>query len=202
MVSHTQQTMIPEPAQRQLWTQLHCLYLLAMMAMIAAILTTAMVYQFSEGELPCPLCLLQRLAMFGVCFGLVLQFRYGVSFQNSGISLLFAIFLLIVSVRQTLLDIYPREGHEYIGSAVFGLHMPVWSVLIALALITAFAVQMLLWGDGRQNKGISLSKFPVLRSLAVVLSLYIVLIAAINTASVFVQCGLGQCHTTGYALLK
>ncbi|MBX8814655.1 disulfide bond formation protein DsbB, partial [Ochrobactrum sp. MR34] len=81
----------------------------------------------------------------------------------------------------------------YIGSAVFGLHMPVWSVLIALALITAFAVQMLLWGDARQNRRISLRKFPALRSLAVVFSLYIVLLAAINTASVFVQCGLGQC---------
>ena len=202
MVSHTQQTIIPDPSQRQLWMQLHFLYLLAMMGMLATILTTAMVYQYADGELPCPLCLLQRLAMFGVCFGLVLQFRYGASFQNSGISLFFAVFLLIVSVRQTLLDIYTRAGHEYIGSTVFGLHMPVWSVLIALALITAFAAQMLLWGDVRHNRRISLRKFPVLRSVAVILSLYVVLIAAINTASVAVQCGLGQCHTTGYALLK
>lgn len=201
-MSHTQHTTIADAAQRPLWTQLHFFYLLAMMAMVAAILTTAMVYQYAYGELPCPLCLLQRLAMFGVCFGLVLQFRYGVSFQNSGISLLFAIFLLIVSVRQTLLDIYFRPGHEYIGSVVFGFHMPVWSVLIALALIVAFAAQMLLWGDARQHIRISLKDFPVLRSLAVVLSLYVVLIGTINTVSVFVQCGLEQCHTTGYALLK
>jgi hypothetical protein len=29
-----------------------------------------------------------------------------------------------------------------------------------------------------------------------------VLICAINFASVVVQCGAGQCHTTGYALLS
>ena len=46
--------------------------------------------------------------------------------------MLFALLLLIVSVRQTLLDITPRPGHSYVGSAVFGLHMPVWSVIISV----------------------------------------------------------------------
>jgi hypothetical protein len=35
-----------------------------------------------------------------------------------------------------------------------------------------------------------------------VLSLYLIAVALINVRSVVVQCGLGQCHTTGYALLK
>src|SRR5215510_10401786 len=103
-------------------TLLNDLALLAMLLVIAAILTTAMTLQYAYGELPCPLCLLQRVALFGVCFGIMQNFRSGFSYQNTGFSLLFAILLLIVSVRQSLLDIYPRPGHEYIGSAIFGIH--------------------------------------------------------------------------------
>ena len=184
------------------WTRLHFLYLLGMLLVIAGILTAAMVLQYAHGELPCPLCLLQRVAMLGVCFGIMLQFRTGLTFQNSGITLLFAIFLLIVSVRQTLLDIYPRTGHEYIGSAVFGLHMPVWSILIALALIAATALQLIIWGGSHYRKGARVKPFPLVRVGAIILSLYVVAIGVVNMASVYVQCGIGECHTTGYALLK
>jgi disulfide bond formation protein DsbB len=176
------------------------LYMLGMMAVIAAILTAAMVMQYAYGELPCPLCLLQRAAMLGVCFGLMQNFRNGFSDRNLGYSLLFSVFLLIVAVRQTLLDIYPRPGHEYVGSAVLGLHMPVWSILIAVTLITAFAVKLCVIGteDGSPPPD---RKSPV-GMLAMVLSLYVIAIALINFGSVVVQCGLGQCHTMGYALLK
>ena len=74
-------------------------FMLGMMAVIAAILTAAMVMQYGHGELPCPLCLLQRAAMFGVCFGLMQNFRHGFSDRNLGYSLLFSAFLLIVAVR-------------------------------------------------------------------------------------------------------
>ncbi len=49
--------------------QLYDLFLFAMMLVMAEILTFAMVLQYRGGEIPCPLCLLQRVAMFGVCFG-------------------------------------------------------------------------------------------------------------------------------------
>ena len=174
--------------------------MLAMMAVIAAILTAAMVMQYAFGELPCPLCLLQRVAMLGVCFGLMQNFRNGFSDRNLGYSLLFSVFLLIVAARQTLLDIYPRPGHEYVGSAVLGLHMPVWSILIAVALISAFALRLCVLGteDGSRPP----DRKSSLGRLATALSLYVIAIAMINFGSVVVQCGLSQCHTTGYALLK
>ena len=138
--------------------------------------------------------------MLGVCFGLMQNFRNGFSDRNLGYSLLFSVFLLIVAVRQTLLDIYPRPGHEYIGSAVLGLHMPVWSILIATTLITAFAVKLCVFGaeggSGRRARRSGIGR------LAMVLSLYVIAIALINFGSVVVQCGLGECHTIGYALLK
>ncbi|WP_312468779.1 MULTISPECIES: disulfide bond formation protein B [Brucella] len=178
------------------------IYLLGMMAVIAAILTAAMVLQYANGEIPCPLCLLQRVAMFGVCFGIILQFRHGFSYRNTGMSIIFSLFLLIVSVRQTLLDIYPRPGHEYIGTSVFGLHMPVWSILIAVALLIAFAFQLIVWGGNSQMQHKFLTHQSLLRVLATALSLYVIAIGVINFVSVGVQCGVDECHTFGYALLK
>ncbi|UNM97125.1 disulfide bond formation protein B [Ignatzschineria rhizosphaerae] len=176
-------------------------YMLGMMAVIAAILTAAMTLQYANGELPCPLCLLQRAAMFGVCFGIMQQFKHGYSYRNTGISLIFSLLLLIISVRQTLLDIYPRPGHEYIGSAVFGIHMPVWSIFIATCLILALALQLLIWGSETQWQEKTVTKFPVLKILATILSIYVIVIGSINFISVGVQCKFNECHTFSYQLL-
>jgi disulfide bond formation protein DsbB len=174
------------------------LFLFAMMLTVAAILTTAMILQYYGGEIPCPLCLLQRVAMFGVCFGIILHFRYGYSARNAGFCMLFALLLLIVSVRQTLLDIYPRPGHSYIGSSILGLHMPVWSVIIAVAILLAFAIELaVLGGERLQDAQPSLIPGRVAR----LLSLYVIAICLINFASVILQCGIGACHTSEYRLL-
>ena len=73
-------------------------FLLAVTVAIAAILTTAMLLQYAKGELPCPLCLIERVAMFGVCFGIIRNLRHGVTDRNTGFSLLFAILLLVVVI--------------------------------------------------------------------------------------------------------
>ena len=178
---------------------LNHLFLFAMMLAMAAVLTTAMVFQYYGGEIPCPLCLLQRVAMFGVCYGVILHFRLGYSARNDGVSMLFALFLLIVSARQTLLDIYPRPGHSYIGNAVLGLHMPVWSVVIAVAILLAFAIKLaVLGGEDLRD----LQPPPALGRLARLLCLYVVAICLINLVSVILQCGAGACHTSEYRLLR
>lgn len=189
------------PSAQRTLAALNYIYLLAMMFVIAAILSAAMFMQYARGELPCPLCLLQRVALFGVCFGIMQNFRHGFSYQNTGISLLFALLLLVVSVRQTLLDIVPRPGHEYIGSAVFGLHMPVWSILIALAILIAYALKLAVLGGDEYLEKAKAKSFPLIGALANVLSLYVLAICLINFGSVIVQCGFGECHTFGYKLL-
>jgi disulfide bond formation protein DsbB len=177
---------------------LNDLFLLAMMLTIATILTTAMILQYHGGEIPCPLCLLQRVAMFGVCFGIMLDFHHGRSARNAGFSMLFALLLRILSARQTLLDIYPRPGHSYTGSAVLGLHMPVWSVIIAVAILVAYAIKFAVLGEPLRNPEPS----PGLNRIARLLSLYVIAICLINFGSVLLQCGAGACHTFGYRLLS
>jgi disulfide bond formation protein DsbB len=178
---------------------LNDLFLFALMLTMAAVLTTAMVFQYYGGEIPCPLCLLQRAAMFGICYGVIRHFRYGYSARHDGISMLFALFLLIVSARQTLLDIYPRPGHSYIGSAVLGLHMPVWSVVIAVAVLLVFSIKLaVLGGEHLRNREPS----PALVRVARLLCLYVVAICLINLVSVMLQCCAGACHTSEYRLLS
>jgi disulfide bond formation protein DsbB len=178
---------------------LTALFYLSMLYVIAAIIIAAMAYQYLNAEIPCPLCLLQRLALFGVCFGIIMNFRVGYSDRNTGWSLLFTLFLLIVSVRQTLINIYPREGHAYVGSAVFGIHMPVWCVLIATAIVIAFGLKLTILGgdgqfEGRKPQGM-LGKFATAGMVLVLV------LCTINFASVIVQCGLDSCRTVGYRLL-
>src|SRR5271154_2978773 len=120
--------------------------ILLMLTILAAILTAAMIMQYAFGEIPCPLCLLQRYAMFGCCFGLIGQLRSGDTQRGAGVGMIFAVLLLVIAARQTLLDLFPRPGHDYIGSAVFGIHMPVWSVFVAVALTLGFGLRLALFG--------------------------------------------------------
>src|SRR5580704_10395279 len=136
------------------------LFLTVMLIALAAALTAAMVMQYGFGEIPCPLCLLQRYAMFGCCFGIVMQLRSADSQRGAGIGAIFAVLLLVIAVRQTLLDLFPRPGHAYVGSAVFGIHMPVWSVLIAVALLLGFAVRLAVLGGPRSPPPAERSTHP------------------------------------------
>jgi disulfide bond formation protein DsbB len=174
------------------------LILVLMLAVLAAILTAAMVMQYALGEIPCPLCLLQRVAMFGCCFGLLAQLRSDNSERGTGIALIFAVLLLVISVRQTLLDLFPRPGHDYVGSAVFGIHLPVWSVIIAVALLLGFAIRLALFGGAH---GAAEPERHVPGAIVQTLAFYVIAICAINFLSVIAQCGLDQCHTFGYWLL-
>ena len=195
--------MTPPPAvHRDLIVRLDDAFLLAVMLGVAAILTAAMALQYGNGELPCPLCLLERVALFGVCFGIMRNFRHGFAYRNTGLSLLWTIFLLVVSVRQSLLDIYPRPGHAYIGSPIFGIHMPVWSIIIALALLVAYAIKVTLVGSDAFMRTADIATFPTLKRIADAVSLYVIAILTINAVSVVVQCGFGECHTFGYKLLQ
>lgn len=187
------------PSEAPIIVVLDRLVLLLMLAALAAILTVAMVMQLALGEIPCPLCLLERVALFGCCFGLIRQLRAEASERGSGISLVFALLLLVISVRQTLLDLFPRPGHAYIGQAVFGIHMPVWSVVIAVALLLGFAIRFALFGAPR---GAADAGGAPMHRCARGLELYVVLLCALNFVAVVLQCGLGECHTFGYRLLQ
>lgn len=183
---------------RNIIADLSELGLVSLLSVIAVVLTAAMVLQYGYGEIPCPLCLLQRVSMFGICFGLMHHFQLKDGARGVGLALVSAVSLLLISGRQTLIDIYPRPGHSYVGSAVLGLHMPVWSVLIALSVMSALSIQIAVVGGLQPRGG---DPPPKVARVARWTGLYVIMLSIINVVSVILQCGFDACKTDGYRLL-
>jgi disulfide bond formation protein DsbB len=156
---------------------------------ICGVLLGAYYIQFVDGEFPCPLCLLQRLAMLGVAFGAMLNLRYGIHTRHYGVSLLSAIFGASVSIRQILLHIDPSDSGY--GSPVLGMHLYTWAFIVFAVVILLIGIMMFFetqFEDSSENRSAkSIGWF-----VKAVFSL-VVLIAASNVITTFLECGFGQC---------
>lgn len=155
---------------------------------VAIILIAAFVFQFVLYELPCPLCLLQRLGLLGIALGISMNLSFGLRASHYAISCLSAIYLAAVAMRQILLHINP--GSPGYGSPILGLHMYTWSFIIAVAFIIFILLGFFL----DQQFSTRQFKQPVaLRRVAYVLLVLLVLLSLVNTIAVFVECGFSQC---------
>jgi disulfide bond formation protein DsbB len=150
---------------------------------IAAILLAAFTIQIVLQELPCPLCLLQRVAFVGIAVGPVLNLRYGPRPSHYALSLLAAMAGAGFAMRQVLLHI--RPGDPGFGSALFGLHYYTWAVVCFVAAILAIAAMMLL--DGQFGRPDAEPRLGAFEKSAVWL---VVGITLANAAGVLVECGL------------
>ncbi len=159
------------------------------------ILTAAMYMQLVHGENPCPICLIQRVAYFGICFGVMLNLRNGYSMRYEGLTLFVTILLLIMSTRQTLINIYPRLGHEYVGSAIMGLHMPVWSIVFAVLLLIAYSIRFCILGFSDYLTEAHINTYPKTAFLASVLCWFIIALCGFNVLTTYLQCGFSTCYT-------
>lgn len=160
---------------------MHSLGLLA----ICGVLGAAYTFQLALNELPCPLCLLQRVTFSAVAFGLLLNVRYGARMQHYGIMLAGALFGMAVSGRQVLLHIAPGTGAY--GSAFLGLHFYTWAFLLFAAIIVGTAGLLLLEPEGgtaEPRGGRWLPRLAAYCAIALTLA---------NAATTFIQCGPIEC---------
>jgi len=147
--------------------------------------------QFGHGEFPCPLCLLQRLAMFGIALGAMLNLRFGVRTSHYAISLLSAMFGAAVSTRQILLHIVPGNPNgPGFGSPFLGLYLYTWALIIFLITIGLIGLMMLFEKHFDQKR--TGEPQPMTRPIKVVCGL-VILLAAGNVFSTFLMCGLKPC---------
>jgi disulfide bond formation protein DsbB len=117
---------------------------------IAAILLLGFYLQFVHHELPCPFCLLQRVA-FALCgFGFLLNMRYGSQPVHYGLIVLAALFGAAVSSHHVLLHIVPGTGSY--GPPILGLHYYTWALVLFVATVAAVAILLLLSGGGRVHR--------------------------------------------------
>lgn len=153
---------------------------------VSAILCMAFVWQFAYGELPCPLCLLQRVALILAGVGFLLNMRLGPSPMHYAMSIAASLGGMVASGRQVLLHIAP--GDPGYGTPFLGLHFYTWA-FIAFAAIIVFCVLMLSadrkWGD-------SMLKKPVSALGVVVMALFFITTLA-NVGSTTLECGFGPC---------
>ena len=117
---------------------------------VCGVVIGAFAVQFLGKELPCPLCLLQRMAMLLAAIGpmfIIKQTSVGESDSKIdgaigfGMSIVASILGLYVSGRQILLHILP--GDPGYGSAVFGMHLYTWGVVVFVVVLAVSGLTML-----------------------------------------------------------
>jgi disulfide bond formation protein DsbB len=182
--------------------QRHCAFGLSELANILGLfgisvsLLIAFYYQLALHDLPCPLCLLQRVGMIMIGFGFLLNVRFGIRSAHYGVTLIGGVLTGCIAMRQVFLHIAP--GDAGYGSTLFGLHFYTLAALTALATIVGVALLLML--ESRRKPSVDQAGVNLWGKLAMIL--FAVLIAA-NLASTVLECGGGQCdaNPTFYQLL-
>lgn len=162
-------------------------------------LSGALGYAFADQifnhDLPCPLCLLQRMAMFGVGIGLVLNIAVDHHPRHYGMMIISAVLGLFIAMRQILLHIVPGTGAY--GDPFLGLHFYTWAFLLFVAVIAGASLLLLIiprWTSDPQTKVPSFGAFAIGVFFA---------LAVANVLGTTLECGWGACpdDPTSYEFL-
>jgi disulfide bond formation protein DsbB len=146
---------------------------------ISLILLSAFFFQIYLNEIPCPLCLLQRLAFVGVGIGLISNLNQSnkpVHFLIINTSALFGLF---VSLRQIMLHSLPNDPGY--GSDIFGMHMYTWSAIIFFIIILISSITFSLINF--KDKSIRITYFGK------IISLIFICIIIFNIITIFLVSG-------------
>lgn len=154
---------------------------------LCGILLAAFGVQFIEHEQPCPLCMLQRLAMVAVASTCLLNLCFGIHPANYGLALICSLAGGLVALRQISLHVCP--GFSTFGTPVFGLSLYTWSFVIFCCCILAVALLLFLYNPRLQQK--APVEFNLLGKSAFFLLFFIAIANIFTTLS---QCGLGPCQ--------
>lgn len=154
---------------------------------IMLMLFLAFAFQIVLNELPCPLCLLQRLGFLGVAFGFLLNLRFGLKPSHYAIALISALFTSFVALRQIALHVVPGTG--VYGDAIFGLHLYTWSFIVSMLIVI---VTILMLGCDQQYQVTASDRMYSSRITRLLFGATVLLIIA-NIISVLLECGLAVC---------
>jgi disulfide bond formation protein DsbB len=166
---------------------------------LALVLAAAFAAQLLLGELPCPLCLLQRLQFTLLAIGPILNIRFGPRPSHYALSLLAAIVGAAFSTRQILLHILP--GDAGYGTALLGYHY--YSLaLIGFAMAIVLLAAILLFDRQFEADNAAPSVAP--GAFATTAAWLVIALTAANVVSTMLECGFGGCaeNPVVYELLK
>jgi disulfide bond formation protein DsbB len=166
---------------------------------IAAVLAAAFAAQLLLHELPCPLCLLQRIQFAALAVGPILNVRHGPRPSHYALSLLAAIAGAAFAARQVLLHIMP--GDPGYGSALLGFHYYTWALIGFSVAIVAIAALLVFDSQFKSGDTTPPAKAGAWAQAAVWL---VIALTTANVISTLVECGVGACadNPVDYELLK
>jgi len=155
---------------------------------VALVLAAAFTAQLLLHELPCPLCLLQRIQFAVLAIGPILNVRWGPRPSHYALSLLAAAAGAMFSTRQILLHIMP--GDAGYGTALFGYHYYTLAFIgFASAIVLLGAI--LLFDRQFEEDG---AAQPVAAGAFAVTAVWLVIgLTALNVVSTLLECGLSAC---------
>jgi disulfide bond formation protein DsbB len=166
---------------------------------VALVLAVAFAAQLLLHELPCPLCLLQRIQFAVLAVGPIMNIRWGPRPSHYALSLFAAAAGAAFSTRQILLHILP--GDAGYGTALFGYHYYTLALIGFAAAIVLLAAILLFDRQFEQDHPTRQVAPGAFAKLAVWL---VIGLTALNVVSTLLECGFGACadNPVVYELLK
>lgn len=166
---------------------------------ITLVLAAAFAAQFLLSELPCPLCLMQRIQFAMLAVRPALNIRFGRGPSHYAVSLLSAVAGAGFAMRQVLLHIMP--GDAGYGTALLGYHYYSWAFIRFAAAIVLIAIMLLF--DG-QFIGANSGKPAAIGWFGHGAVWLVIALVALNVVSTLLECGFGAFpdNPVAYQLLK
>jgi disulfide bond formation protein DsbB len=161
---------------------------------LSIVLATAFYYQLVLGELPCPLCALQRVGFIVAGVGLMLNLRAGYSPANYGLVLLTSVAAGAASLRQISLHVIPGSGSY--GSALFGFHFYTLAFVAYGMLVVFTGLMLMLHVRPPARERIVGDRFLEWSACWLFM-----ILAASNVVAFALECGLGACPDNPIAYL-
>jgi len=155
---------------------------------VALVLAAAFAAQLLLHELPCPLCLLQRIQFAVLAIGPIMNIRWGPRPSHYALSLLAAAVGMAFSTRQVLLHIMP--GDAGFGTALFGYHYYTLA-LIGFAAAIVLLAAILLFDRQFEDEGPTQQASP--GAFATTAVWLVIALTALNVLSTLLECGFGPC---------
>jgi disulfide bond formation protein DsbB len=165
---------------------------------VALVLAAAFAAQLLLHELPCPLCLLQRIQFAVLAVGPIMNVRWGPRPSHYAMSLLAAAVGMAFSTRQILLHIVP--GDAGYGTALLGYHYYSWALIGFAAAIVLLAIVLLFDRQFERDDAA-----PQMAGAFANSAVWLVIgLTALNVVSTLMECGFGACaeNPVVYELLK
>jgi disulfide bond formation protein DsbB len=156
--------------------------------LVSTVLIVALYDQFANKDLPCPLCLLQRVGFVAVMSGLVLNIVRGPKADHYSIMIIAAFFGAAVSLRQISLHVIP--GTQTYGDPFLGLHFYTWAFIVFAIIILGTAIIAAYSTQYHKQRYVKFSQQSLLCKIA--LSCAFTIVAACALAA-FAECGPGVC---------